>query len=295
MQFAINTPNFGSFSDVRLMAELAHEAEDAGWNGFFVWDHIGGSPEQAIPMADPWVALTAMAMATSRIKLGPIVTPLPRRRPWKLARESVTLDHLSQGRLILGVGLGSDSFYKEYSTYGESPDDKLHGAMLDEGLDVLVQLWSGKAVSYAGQHYQLHDALFLPVPLQRPRIPIWIAGVWPLKKPFRRAAHWDGVCPLKHADQLMQPDDIQQMLTYIQQFRTSDEPFDVLASGNTSGTERQKDLDTIMPYVEAGATWWQESFAGSDSLELEAVRTRIRQGPPRLDLKEKKSSSSMEE
>ena len=295
MQFAINTPNFGSFSDVRLMAELAHEAEDAGWDGFFVWDHIGGSPEQAIPMADPWVALTAMAMATSRIKLGPIVTPLPRRRPWKLARESVTLDHFSQGRLILGVGLGSDSFYKEYSTYGESPDDKLHGAMLDEGLDVLVQLWSGKAVSYAGQHYQLHDALFLPAPLQRPRIPIWIAGVWPFKKPFRRAAHWDGVCPLKHADQLMQPDDIQQMLTYIRQFRTSDEPFDVLASGNTSGTEHQKDLDTIMPYVEAGTTWWQESFAGSDSLELEAVRTRIRQGPPRLDLKEKKSSLSMEE
>jgi alkanesulfonate monooxygenase SsuD/methylene tetrahydromethanopterin reductase-like flavin-dependent oxidoreductase (luciferase family) len=235
-----------------------------------------------------------MAMATSRIKLGPIVTPLPRRRPWKLARESVTVDHLSQGRLILGVGLGSDSFYKEYSTYGESPDDILHGAMLDEGLDVLVQLWSGKAVSYTGQHYQLHDALFLPAPLQRPRIPIWIAGVWPFKKPFRRAAHWDGVCPLKHAGQLMQPDDIQEMLTYIRQFRTSDEPFDVLASGNTSGTERQKDLDTIMPYVEAGATWWQESFAGSDSLELEAVRTRIRQGPPRLDVKEKKRFLSFE-
>jgi hypothetical protein len=279
MHFAINTPNFGSFSDVRLMAQLAHEAEDAGWDGFFVWDHIGGSPLQAIPLADPWVALTAMAMTTSRIKLGPIVTPLPRRRPWKLARESVTLDHLSQGRLILGVGLGSDSFYKEYSTYGESPNDTLHGSMLDEGLDVLVRLWSGKAVSYTGQHYQLHDALFLPAPLQQPRIPIWIAGVWPRPKPFRRAARWDGVCPLKHADQLMHPNDIKEMLTYIRQFRTCDEPFDILASGNTSGTERQKDLDTIMPYVEAGATWWQESFAGSDAEELEAVRTRIRQGP----------------
>jgi alkanesulfonate monooxygenase SsuD/methylene tetrahydromethanopterin reductase-like flavin-dependent oxidoreductase (luciferase family) len=295
MQFAINTPNFGSFSDVRLMAELAHEAEDAGWDGLFVWDHIGGSSLQAIPMADPWVVLTAMAMTTGRIKLGPIVTPLPRRRPWKLARESVTLDHLSQGRLILGVGLGSDNFYKEYSTYGESPNGTVHGAMLDEGLDVLVQLWSGKTVSYAGQHYQLHDALCLPAPLQRPRIPIWIAGVWPLKKPFRRAASFDGVCPLKYADQLMQPDDIKEMLAYLRQFRTSDEPFDVLASGNTSGTGRQKDLDTIMPYVAAGATWWQESFAGSDSEELEAVRTRIRQGPPRLALKEEKRSLSMEE
>ena len=282
MQFAINTPNFGSFGDARLLAELAHEAENAGWDGFFVWDHIGGSPEQALPMADPWIALAAMAMTTSRVKLGPMVTPLPRRRPWKLARESVTLDRLSHGRLILGVGIGSDSFFKEYSTYGESLDDKLHGAMLDEGLDMLVQLWSGERVNYTGQHYQLHDALFLPTPLQQPRIPIWIAGVWPFKKPFQRAARWDGVCPLKQAYQLMQPEDIREMLSYIRQFRTIDEPFDVLASGNTSGTELQEDLDLIRPYAEAGATWWQESFAGSDSLELEAVRTRIHQGPPRL-------------
>src|SRR5260370_32669399 len=133
MQFAINTPNFGSFGDARLLAELAQGAEDAGWDGFFVWDHIGGSSLQAIPMADPWVALTAMAMATSRIKLGPIVTPLPRRRPWKLARECITLDHLSQGRLILGGGLGSDSFYKETRTYGECPSHTLHAPMLDEG------------------------------------------------------------------------------------------------------------------------------------------------------------------
>jgi alkanesulfonate monooxygenase SsuD/methylene tetrahydromethanopterin reductase-like flavin-dependent oxidoreductase (luciferase family) len=282
MQFAINTPNFGSFGDARLLAELAHEAQEAGWDGFFVWDHLGGSPEQAPPMADPWIALTAMAMVTSRIKLGPMVTPLPRRRPWKLARECVTLDRLSQGRLILGMGIGSDSFFKEYSTYGESVNDTLHGAMLDEGLEVLVHLWSGVRVNYSGQHYQLHDALSLPTPLQRPRIPIWIAGVWPGKKPFRRAAHWDGVCPLKQADQLMQPQDLQEMLTYLRQFRTNDERFDVLASGNTSGRERQRDLDVIMPYVEAGATWWQESFAGSDAEELEAVRTRIQQGPPRL-------------
>lgn len=280
MQFAINTPNFGSFSDARLMAELAHEAEDAGWDGFFIWDHIGGDPGQPLPMADPWVTLTAVAMATSRIKLAPIVTPLPRRRPWKVARESVTLDHLSQGRLILGVGIGGDSYFKEYSSYGEAPEDALHGAMMDEGLDVLARLWSGETVSYSGQHYQLHDALFLPTPLQQPRIPIWIAGVWPAKKPFRRAARWDGVCPLKHGDQLMQPDDIRQMLAYIRQFRTNDEPFDVLATGNSSGTDRQQDLDMIRPYSSAGATWWQESFAGSDAAELEAVRTRIRQGPP---------------
>src|SRR5260370_34396127 len=132
-------------------------------------------------MADPWIALTAMAMAPNPIKHGPMVTPLARRRPWNLARESVTLDRLSHGRLILGVGIGSDSFYKEYSTYGESPDDKLHGAMLDEGLDVLVQLWSGEKVNYTGQHYQLHDALFLPTPFQQPRIPM-DSGRLPVKE-----------------------------------------------------------------------------------------------------------------
>src|SRR5260370_26033748 len=153
--------------------------------------------------------------------------------------------------------------------------------MLNEGLDVLVQLWSGETVKYSGQQYQLHDALFLPTPFHQPRIPIWIAGVWPFNKPFQRAAHWDGICPLKHPYERVQPDDIREMLTYVRQFRTNDEPFDVLAAGNTSGTERQKDLDMIMPYAEAGATWWQEGF-GSDSEELEAVRTRIQQGPPRL-------------
>lgn len=278
MQFAINIPNVG---DARPLAELAHEAEDSGWDGFFIWDHIGGDSEQVIPMADPWITLTAMAMTTSRIKLAAIVTPLPRRRPWKLARESVTLDRLSQGRLILGVGIGSDVFIKEYSSYGESTDDKLHAAMLDEGLDVLTQLWSGEKVNYSGQHYQIHDALFLPTPLQQPRIPIWVAGFWPFKKPFRRAARWDGICPLKHPDQLMSPDDMREMLAYIRQFRTQDGPFDVLATGNTSGTEHQKDRDLIMPYAEAGATWWQEGFLFHEG-ELEAVRKRIRQGPPRL-------------
>ena len=127
MHFAINTPNFDLYSDARLLAELAHEAEEAGWDGFFVWDHIGAGPEWPAPIADPWVALVAMAMTTRRIKIGPIVTPLPRRRPWKVAREAVTLDHLSQGRLILGVGIGSDQG-REFSCFGEATDDKLHAS-----------------------------------------------------------------------------------------------------------------------------------------------------------------------
>src|SRR5258708_3129926 len=136
MYFAVDTPNFGDFADPRLLAQLARDTEQAGWDGFFLWDHIGaGWP---FPVGGPWVQLAAMAMTTERIKLGTTITPLPRRRPWKLAREVVTLDHLSQGRMILGVGLGSDSA-QEYSCFGEATDDRLHAEMLEEGLAVLTQ------------------------------------------------------------------------------------------------------------------------------------------------------------
>ena len=163
MHYALDTPNFGDYSELRLLAELAREAETAGWDGFFLWDHIGAS--WPFPIGDSCVAMAAMAMATERIKVGTLVTPLPRRRPWKLARETVTLDHLSNGRLILGVGIGSNSV-KEYSCFGEPGDDKLHGAMLDEGLDVLARLWSGEPFSYSGEYYTIQQARFLPPPVQ---------------------------------------------------------------------------------------------------------------------------------
>ncbi len=276
MQFAINTPNFDWYSDPRLIAELAHEAEDCGWDGFFLWDHIGAA--WPAPIGDPWIMLAAMAMRTTRIKLGPIVTPLPRRRPWKLAKEAVTLDHLSGGRLVLGVGIGSDSG-QEYSCYGESTDDRLHAAMLDEGLAVLTGLWSGEPFSFSGTHYQIHEARFQPLPVQQPRIPIWVAGVWPHHKPFRRAAAWDGVCPLADGRTLT-PDDYLALTAYIQQHRTGAKPFAVLAAGQTSGTDHAQDAATVGAFAAAGATWWQESFDWNHSEDQ--VRARIRQGPPRL-------------
>ncbi|HET8911215.1 MAG TPA: LLM class flavin-dependent oxidoreductase [Ktedonobacteraceae bacterium] len=278
MRFAINTPNFDLYSDVRLLAELAHEAEEAGWDGFFIWDHIGAGPDWPAPVADPWVALVAIALATSHIKFGPIVTPLPRRRPWKVARETASLDQLSNGRLILGVGIGSD-FGREYSCFGEATDDKLHGEMLDEGLEVLTRLWSGEAFSYEGKHYQLTNARFLPTPLQKPRIPIWVAGVWPNKKPFRRAAHWDGVCPIGNNRQLT-PQDYQELTAYLKTQHNDDKPFEVLCDGHTTGTDKELDHATIQPFIEAGATWWQEAFDWN--FTLEQVRTRIRLGPPRI-------------
>ncbi len=277
MRFAINVPCFADFGDARTLASLAHEAEDAGWDGIFIWDHIGA--DWPVPFTDPWIALAAMAAATTRIRFGPLVTPLPRRRPQKLARESVALDHLSGGRLTLGVGIGSDLGH-EYSCYGESVDDKAHAAMLDEGLDVLTGLWSGETFSHAGPYYTVRDARFLPTPVQQPRIPIWVAGVWPNKRPFRRAARWDGVVPLGKNDANLTPTDVREMLAYVRSQRTATGAFDVVGSGFTGNLEEQRAADLLHEYADAGVTWWQEGLLPDDPVE--AARKRIRQGPPRL-------------
>ncbi len=277
MRFAINVPNFGAYSDIRALAQLAHEAEEEGWDGFFLWDHIGSDWEA--PIADPWVSLAAMAMITQRIKLATVVTPLPRRRPWKLAREAVSLDQLSNGRFILGVGIGSD-FGREFSAYGESPDDKLHGEMLDEGLDVLMGLWSGEPFSYQGAHYTISNARFLPTPAQRPRIPIWVAGYWPNKRPFQRAARWDGVVPLLRGDQPVTSDAVREILAYIHTLRTNADPFDVVVAGGTGAMEPAEVTALMQDYAAAGATWWQEGFLPGDTIE--DVHTRIQAGPPKL-------------
>lgn len=288
IRYGIDLPPFGPLGYARLLAELACEAEMAGWDGFFIWDHV--AREWQIDVVDPWVALAAAAMTTTRIRLGTLVTPMARRRPWKLARETVSLDHLSGGRLILGVGLGSgrDS---EWAGLGEETDARVRGVMLDEGLDVLVGLWSGQPFSYHGQHYHVEQARFLPPPLQTPRIPIWVGGYWPNKPPFRRAACWDGVFPLDKNRGDLRPDDIREMTAYVQAHRTSETAFEVVYRGTpTPGDDLGRAAAAVAPFVEAGITWWIEPihpghFEGEweGDWRLEAMRTRIRQGPPVLD------------
>ncbi|HEV3012041.1 MAG TPA: LLM class flavin-dependent oxidoreductase, partial [Actinomycetota bacterium] len=178
MRYAVNVPNFEEYSDVRTVAALAADAEAAGWDGFFVWDHLAFVKAWRLRIADPWMLLTGVALATERLRLGPMVTPLARRRPWKVARETVTLDRLSGGRLVLGVGLGEPP-EDEYGTFGEPTDPVVRAAMLDEGLEVLTRLWSGETVSFQGRHYRVDQVAFQPTPVQRPRIPIWVAGAWP--------------------------------------------------------------------------------------------------------------------
>jgi alkanesulfonate monooxygenase SsuD/methylene tetrahydromethanopterin reductase-like flavin-dependent oxidoreductase (luciferase family) len=277
MRYAIYSPSLGEYGDPRLLAELAQEAEAVGWDGFFIWDDITWPSKD--PVIDPWVALAAMAMTTERIQIGPMVTALPRRRPWKLARETVSLDHLSGGRLILGVGLGTNQDV-EFANLGEVGDLKRRAKRLEEGLEVLTGLWSGEPFSFSGEHYEVKDACFLPTPVQRPRIPIWVAATWPVKVTMRRANRWDGVFPLSR-DPMNGPSltaaDFSDIAAFVGKERSSAGAFDIVYVGETLGKDRSEDDEMISSYSEAGVTWWLESAYGRS---LSDMRERIKAGPP---------------
>jgi alkanesulfonate monooxygenase SsuD/methylene tetrahydromethanopterin reductase-like flavin-dependent oxidoreductase (luciferase family) len=282
MRYAVNVPNFEDYSDVRTVAGLAADAEAAGWDGFFVWDHLAFVKARKLRIADPWMLLTGVALATERLRLGPMVTPLPRRRPQKLARETVTLDRLSGGRLVLGVGLGEPP-EDEYGSFGEPTDPVVRAAMLDEGLEVLLRLWSGETVSFEGRHYRVDQVAFQPTPVQRPRIPIWVAGAWPRRGPLRRAARFEGSCPLKVDPGgelvVLDPDDVRELRAVIDGERAdSSAPFDVMLGGATP-EDPAAARAMLTPLAEAGMTWWQECV-DPRTTDLEAFRRRIRQGPP---------------
>lgn len=276
MQYGLTLP---TSVDARTLAELAYEAEEVGWDGVFYWDVIFGN--------DPWVTLAAVAMRTERIRVGTMLTPVSRRRPWKLAGETVTLDHLSNGRLILPVGLGAPD--TGFDKVGEETDRKVRAKMLDEGLDVLTGLWSGQPFSYSGEHYHIQDVTFSPTPLQSPRIPIWVVGAWPRMKSMRRVLRYDGVLPMKMNDDgsfaEMTPADIQAMKTFIDEQRSLTSPFDIVMEGETPGDDHEKAAAIVGPLAQAGVTWWLEAVWASPQTRggLEGMRTRIKQGPPRID------------
>lgn len=281
MRFGLYVANFGEAAYARTLADLAVTAERIGWDGFFLWDSVSGE-NRRLPTVDTFTALSAMAVNTKRIRLGATVTALARRRPWKVARETVTIDHLSNGRLTLGVGLGDPAVY-DFEYFGESADEHLRAEKLDEALDILVGLWSGKPFSYRGKHYTVNRIAFLPATKQRPRIPIWVGGFWPNRAPFRRAARWDGTIPLKlrRGIPFAQPDDIREIVAYISKYRKGTGPFDVVVIGGGTGRDRARDAKKIGPYVDAGATWWLESLYILRN-SPERMRARIRRGPPRI-------------
>lgn len=245
---AIFVAPFGELADARRLARLAEAAEAQGWDGVFLWDHL--VYEDVSELADPWVAMAAIACATERVRIGALVTPTPRRRIAKLARETVTLDRLSGGRLVLGVGIGGDR-HGEFAPFGDPADPRERARLLDEGLERLVELWGGE---------------FAPPPAQEPRIPVWVAARWPNRRPLRRAARWDGVFPID----LPGPEAVAELAEVMRDLRDgAGGPFDIVVT-NPAGTDPA-------PWEQAGATWCLTGF-GRAPTEAE-VREVIDAGP----------------
>jgi alkanesulfonate monooxygenase SsuD/methylene tetrahydromethanopterin reductase-like flavin-dependent oxidoreductase (luciferase family) len=225
MKYAVYLPHFGPYGDARVLASLARDAENAGWDGFFIWDHIAGGEAWSDVMVDPWVALAAIAMQTARIRIGALVTPLP--RPGGHARRC---GRSPVGRaLTFGVGIGDSA--AEYDNLGEERDLRVRGAMLDEALTVLTGLWRGEPFSFEGAHYHIKDALFLPRPVQQPRIPIWVAGIWPNKAPLRRAMRWDGAFTVFRTEGEAELAEMRAWSDYLHSQGELPEPFDLVYSG----------------------------------------------------------------
>jgi alkanesulfonate monooxygenase SsuD/methylene tetrahydromethanopterin reductase-like flavin-dependent oxidoreductase (luciferase family) len=261
---------------------MSRDAEATGWDGVFAWDDI--SVERG-DVFDPWVILGAMASVTERVTLGAMVFSLARRRPWKVARETITIDHLANGRFVLPVGLGGtwDGGYSRVST--EDPSRRVRAEKLDECLEILELAWTGDTVSYRGMHYQMEDLHFDPRPVQRPRIPIWPVGAWPHPKSLRRAARWDGVIVSDMSEDSdggeTSPAAVAGVTAWMRENRDSSGPFDVITEGITSGANVAADRAKLEPLADAGATWFIESRWEADQ-SAETLRKRIRLGPPRL-------------
>jgi len=264
------------YGDARTAVDFALAAEAAGWDGFFVWEPVWG--------IDAWISLAAAAMCTRRIRLGTLLTPLSRMRPWKLASETATLDNLSGGRVILSVGLGA--LDTGFHNFGEVTGRKARAELLDEGLDILTGLWRGQPFNYLGKHYKIKETSFYlpPTPIQQPRIPIWVVGCWPYPKSMTRALRYDGLLPAIQDPQTkilqdLTPDSLRPIKAYIDEKRNGDAPYDIIVEGQTSGVDKAQAAETVQPWQAAGATWWIEALWGKhDPLE---VLERIEQGPPK--------------
>jgi alkanesulfonate monooxygenase SsuD/methylene tetrahydromethanopterin reductase-like flavin-dependent oxidoreductase (luciferase family) len=289
MHYGVYLPNFGPYGDARVLADLALEAEEAGWDGYFLWDQVSKSTLTPTidPMVDPWVALAAIALRTRTIRLGTLVTPLPRRRPWVLARQTVSLDHLSGGRLIFSAGAGGGYF--DFEALGEPTDARTLAAMLDESLEVLTGLWRGELYHHDGSYYHIREAQFQPRPVQSPRIPIWVAAIWPARAPARRAARWDGIVPIGRdlpLTAMLSPSDMREIVHFVSSQPAYTPPFEIVHSGISAGVDVAHDREIVAEYQQVGVTWWVEKILperwGSwEDWPLEAMRKRIRQGPPR--------------
>jgi alkanesulfonate monooxygenase SsuD/methylene tetrahydromethanopterin reductase-like flavin-dependent oxidoreductase (luciferase family) len=293
MKTALYVPTFNDYGDPQRLVTLAETAEAAGWDGFFIWDHVVLVPGGETPLSDAGAVLGALVQATRRMKLGAMITPVARRRPWKLAKELITLDHLSRGRIICGVGLGEPAAV-DFAPFGEDASALGRAQRLDEGLAILAPLLRGEAVTHRGNHYALDNVRLCPASWQEPRLPIWVGAALPARAGFRRAARWEGCFPIKFpADALDNPGgatdwsewwltaaEFAASVALVRELREEVEtPFDFVASGRTI-YEVGAAGATLAAYADAGATWWCEwllDAPGTVEQTLEAVR----RGPPR--------------
>jgi alkanesulfonate monooxygenase SsuD/methylene tetrahydromethanopterin reductase-like flavin-dependent oxidoreductase (luciferase family) len=285
MRYALTLPNGGECAGLHFLLELAEFAEEAGWEAIFLEDYIcytnDACPTPFPPTVDPWVALTALALQTKRVRLGTTVTPLPRRRPWKLAREAASIDILSRGRLILGVGSG-DVREPGFRRVGEDLNARHRAELLDEGLAILAGLWTGRPFSYQGTHYHVEEVTFLPRPVQYLRIPIWVGGGWPNKGPVQRALRWDGAVLYKETHggpwEDMTTQDVSTLRAMVEQERGTIEGYDIVLGGRRRGEHWNQERMLIQALADAGATWWIEWIPPSDR---ETMRAAVKRGPLR--------------
>lgn len=260
-------------------ADLGVEVERAGFDGYFLWDHMvftnsGDGP----PILDPWLILALVAARTSSIKIGTMITPVPRRRPWQLARETTTLDRLSNGRVILGVGIGSPG-YGDFGLFGDPSGQRERADLLDEGLDIMAGLWSGERFSYAGEHFRIDPVRFTPTPVQRPRIPVWVAGILPNRRPIARAARWDGFVPIAAGGGSPRPDvaDFGKAVAQVAAARGDMNGYDVVVWAEVARSPAEA-AERSGSYAEAGATWWIETaWPGPDWWQ--GIKDRVELGP----------------
>ena len=260
--------------DAREQVDLARAAEGAGWDGVFTWDgiHVGDD----VPVQDPFALMGAFAMATERVTLGAIIHPLSRRRPWEVARQTTTVDRLSGGRLVLPVGLGALDD-RGFGATGGVTDRRRRAELLDESLAILDGLWSGEAYEHRGEHYRFPPMAFTPTPVQRPRVPVWVVGVWNRPRSMARALRWDGILPTVGLTGLT-PAIVRDARDWIAA-RRSLAGFDIVVEGTTPPGDRAAAAAQVQPWADAGATWWIES--DWSNWEVEPARRRIEAGPPR--------------
>ena len=283
MRYAISLGNAGP-GGPRAFAELASLAEASGWDAIFLEDYLVYQNQVGVPTYDPWMLLATMATATDRIRLGTMVTPLPRRRPAKLAAETITLDHLSNGRVILGVGAG-DGADASFRAAGEPSSARVLADRLDEGLAGLTALWAGRPVSFEGQHLRLDGLQLTPTPVQRPRIPIWVGGDWLRPRVRQRLVRWDGAClykgtPGTATEEPLNADDVRGMADLAASARGTAEGFDICVGGLPRGADEEAERSYVRSLAAAGATWWQEWVKPGD---LERTRQAVARGPLRID------------